>query len=258
MERAIKFPLADTALLLAAHGERREGADNLGVWRIAQALSTLGFCAEIGVGFISGKPGINAALRQLRARRVAVYPIFMSSGYFSRDRLVQLLDEADDDRQREIISLPPLGLDPGLPAFVTQCVLRIAERSGFCARQSAVILLAHGSRRRSQSRAATERIAKEVERSSLFAGVFSAFLEERPHLDEVAKQVSGPVVVIGLFSGEGLHGARDAPKLVAESARDDVVFGGVLGCAPGIEQLIAGAVTNACSARISAIPDRPL
>ncbi|WP_315780070.1 MULTISPECIES: CbiX/SirB N-terminal domain-containing protein [unclassified Bradyrhizobium] len=258
MEPVIKVPLADTALLLAAHGERRGGADNLGVWRIAKALSSRRFCAEIGVGFISGEPGINAALRRLTARRVAVYPLFMSSGYFSRDRLVQLLDEADDDRRREVICLPPLGLDPGLPAFVTQCALRIAESNGFFPKQSAVILLAHGSRRGSQSREATERIAKKIERSSIFAGVFSAFLEERPHLDEIAKQVPGSAVVMGMFSGEGLHGARDAPRLVAELTRDDVVFAGVLGSAPGIEQLIAGAVTNAFSDRISAIPDWPL
>ncbi|BAM92779.1 conserved hypothetical protein [Bradyrhizobium oligotrophicum S58] len=237
----------DTALLLAAHGERREGAGNDGVWRIAQALSARGLVSEVGVGFISGEPGIEAALRRLTAHRVIVYPLFVSSGYFSRDRLVQLLDDADRHRKREVMSLPPLGMDPALPAFITQCARRAAKATDVSPADCAVVLLAHGSRRRSESREAAEQIAKEIGHSAVFADVRTAFLEERPHLGEVARQVSGPAVVVGLFSGEGLHGARDMPRLMVELARDDIVSAGVVGCAPGIEELIAAAVTRAIS-----------
>jgi len=48
--------------------------------------------------------------------------------------------------------------------------------------------------------------------------------------------------VVGLFSGEGLHGARDAPRLTAELGRDDIVFAGVIGTAAGIEDLVARSV----------------
>lgn len=39
------------------------------------------------------------------------------------------------------------------------------------------------------------------------------FLEEPPSLDEAVASIVGPAIVVGLFSGEGLHGAKDAPKL---------------------------------------------
>jgi hypothetical protein len=54
--------------------------------------------------------------------------------------------------------------------------------------------------------------------------------------------VEGPAVVVGLFSGEGLHGARDAPRLVERLHRNDIVFAGIMGSGPGIAELVARAV----------------
>lgn len=87
--------VAHTALLLAAHGERRPGADNEGVFRLARALAERGLVSEIAVGFVNGAPSINDAIVSLTARRIIVYPLFASSGYFTRDRLVQVLDQVD-------------------------------------------------------------------------------------------------------------------------------------------------------------------
>ena len=72
-----------------------------------------------------------------------------------------------------------------------------------------------------------------------------AFLEEQPSLEEAAGSISGPAIVLGLFSGEGLHGAKDAPKLVARLGRRDIVFAGIMGSGPGIEDLVARAVVAA-------------
>ncbi len=236
--------VSQTAVLFAVHGERCPNARNEGVWRIASALSERGLVQELVLGFVSGAPTVREALNALSARRVLVYPLFVSSGYFNRDRLVQLLDEANHQR-REIRILPPLGHDPGLPDLVIDFAKRTARECGFAPRRSTVICLAHGSRRNSASREATERLAREVENSAAFQDVRTAFLEERPFLNEVAAAVSGPAVVVGVFSGEGLHGARDAPRLTAELGRTDVVFAGVIGNAPGIDDLIARSVTEA-------------
>jgi len=108
---------ATTALLIAAHGERRPGASNDSVMRIARALCAGQIVSEVAVGFINGVPTIKDALSRIEARNVIVYPLFASNGYFTRDRLVQLIDEASG-ATREIEMLPPLGLDPGLPALV--------------------------------------------------------------------------------------------------------------------------------------------
>ena len=236
--------VAHTALLLAAHGERRPGADNEGVFRLARALAERGLVSEIAVGFVNGAPSINDAIESLTARRIIVYPLFASSGYFTRDRLVQVLDQVD--RQDCTIQiLPPLGLDPGLPDLAVAFARKAAAAHGFAPHSCTLIFLAHGSRRNPASRQATEQVAREVERRAAFREVQFALLEERPFLDETAACVDGPAVVVGLFSGEGMHGAKDAPKLTADLGRDDFVFAGVIGSASGLEDLVARSVGEA-------------
>ena len=232
------------ALLLAAHGERRPDAGNNGAFQLARALAARGLVAEVAIGFISGTPGIRQALETLTASRILVYPLFASSGYFTRDRLVQLLDEAKGDGRR-IDVLPPLGLDPGLPDLLCDQAVACAREHGFAPENCTFVLLAHGSKRNPASRQATEQVAREIETRAVCRKVVVAFLEERPALDEVVGSVGGPAIVLGLFSGEGLHGAKDAPKLVARLGRRDVVFAGIMGSGPGIEDLVARAVVAA-------------
>lgn len=241
---SIKDEAASVALLIAAHGERRSDATNDGVKRIAQAVSARRLVAEVGVGFINGTPGIGEAFAALTAPRVMVYPLFASSGYFTRDRLVQLLDEANAEG-RDVEVLPPLGLDPGLPDLVLDRATTVARASGFVPEASTVILLAHGSRRNTASREATEQVARAIEGRAGFRGVGIALLEERPFMDEAMALVQGPAVVVGMFSGEGMHGARDAPRLIAELNRNDVVYAGVIGNFAGIADIVAGSVAAA-------------
>ncbi len=244
MARATKRTDAapEFGVLLAAHGERRPDATNEQAFRIARALSDRGL--EIAVGFISAEPTIRDALDALAADRILVYPLFASSGYFTRDRLVQVLNEANA-AGRSVEMLPPLGLDPGLPDLVLAQARDTALRHAFSLEACTAILLAHGSRRNPASRQATERVAQDVARQGLFRKVEVAFLEEQPSLDDVAASIAGPMVVVGLFSGEGLHGARDAPRLVARLGRSDIAFGGIMGTAPGIEDLVTRAIIDA-------------
>ncbi len=239
---------AQAGLLIAAHGERRSGATNESVIRIAHAIRARELVAEVEVGFINGAPTIAEALCRLASRKIIVYPLFASNGYFTRDRLVQLIDEASDGHTISI--LPPLGLDPGLPGLVTGCIAEAARDNGFAPGSFSVVLLAHGSRRNRASREATEVIAGEVRRRNVCREVRIAFLEEAPFLADAARSIQGPAIVVGLFSGEGLHGARDAPRLIRELG-SQFVLAGVIGNAPGIEDVIVHAVrkcwTKVCS-----------
>ena len=246
MARVIDEPAASSsvALLLAAHGERRPEAGNEGAFGLASALARRGVVAEVAVGFISGTPSIREALATLRSGRILVYPLFASSGYFTRDRLVQLLEEAKGDGRR-IDMLPPLGLDPNLPDLVRDQAARAARDHGLEPEACTIVLLAHGSKRNPASRQATEQVARAIEQGAAFHKVAVAFLEEPPSLDEAAASIVEPAIVVGLFSGEGLHGAKDAPKLVARLGRSEIVFAGIMGSGPGIEDLVARAVTAA-------------
>jgi sirohydrochlorin ferrochelatase len=235
---------ATTALLIAAHGERRPGAGNEGVMRIAQAIRECQIVSEVAVGFINGSPAIDEALGGLAARKVIVYPLFASNGYFTRDRLVELIDEASGDA-REIEILPPLGHDCGLPALVVDHISRAALEGGLAPTGLTAVLLGHGSRRNPASREATEWIAREIAKYEIYRDVAVAFLEERPHLEDIARSINGPAIVVGMFSGDGLHGARDAPRLVAQLGRRDVFYSGVIGSTPGIEKVVACSVQMA-------------
>lgn len=242
---------ATTALLIAAHGERRPGAGNESVMRIAWAIGARGIISEVAVGFINGVPTIADALGGLAARKVIVYPLFASNGYFTRDRLVQLIEEASG-ATREIEILPPLGLDPGLPELVIDHIDRAASDRGLVTRSLTAVLLAHGSRRDPASREATERIAREITGREACRDVVVAFLEEQPNLEQALRSIMGPAMVVGMFSGDGVHGARDAPQLVAKLARSDVIYSGVIGNAPGIEDVVGSSVLKALAARCSA------
>lgn len=237
------------SLLLAAHGERREGAANEGVARLAAALSKRGLYSEVGIGFIKGTPTIGEALRALLGGEILVYPLFMSDGYFTRARLTQLLEEATAAAAgRTIHILPPLGLDPGLPELIAGKAATAARKQGWAPREAAVFLLAHGSSRDAASRSAAERVADGVRRSDLFRRVGIALLEEAPSLRDATAHVREPLVVMGLFSGEGMHGASDAPRLVAELGRADAVHVGAIGSFDEIENLVAAALERTIKA----------
>src|SRR5262245_28651183 len=238
---------ATTALLIAAHGERQPGATNESVMEIARAIRKREIVSEVAVGFINGSPTIKDALSGLAARKVVVYPLFASNGYFTRDRLVQLIDQASEGT-REVEILVPLGLDPGLPALIVELIERAANEHGFAVASATTILLAHGSRRNPASREATEWIEREIAKHEICRDVAVAFLEERPNLHEIAQSIEGPAIVVGMFSGEGLHGARDAPRLVAELGRPDVIYAGVIGNAPNIDKVVSCSVRRALAA----------
>lgn len=235
---------ASTALLLAAHGERTREAGNDSVMRVADSIRVHRIVSQVAVGFINGTPTIADALKELSAAEVIVYPLFASNGYFTRDRLVQLIDEANAER-RSIHILPPLGLDPGLTALVADGINQAAVEGGFAPGALTAVLLAHGSRRNPASREATESMARELAARAMFKAVSVAFLEERPFLDEAMQSIEGPAVVMGMFSGEGLHGARDAPRLIAQLERPDVSYAGIIGNLPGVEAVVRNSVLEA-------------
>ncbi len=193
-------------LLLAAHGERGGGASNDGVARLATTLAARNLAAQVGFGFIKGAPTIGEAVRAFALRQTVVYPLFLSDGWFSRVQLARLLKETHRAGGRAIRISPPLGRDPALAALIAGKAVLAAQAHGFAAAWTGIILLAHGSARDRASQAAAEQIAAELSAIKNFASVAVAFLEQARSLSNALSHMSGPVIVIGLFAGEGLHG----------------------------------------------------
>jgi sirohydrochlorin cobaltochelatase len=240
-------------VLLAAHGERGGGADNGGVMALADELRRRDISAEIGCGFIKGSPTISEAVFAFTTPQIVVYPLFLSDGYFTRIRLPQLLAEAAS-HGRDITMLPPLGLDSSLPKLIGARASAAVRASGYQDRHVSVICLAHGSSKDTASHDAAERLAQALRASKRFAAVYCAFLEEPPGFEDVIAGLPGPVVVVGLFAGEGMHGAEDLPRLMAAVPDRACVFAGNVGTWPEIADVIAAAVRDA--GRVGGIQSR--
>jgi len=219
---------------------------NIGVARLAAALQRRAIAEEVGIGFVKGAPSIAETARALRADEIVVYPLFLSDGYFTRMRLPEMLNAASRaDRRRTIRMLPPLGLDPALVLILIDRLMETAQARGLAAARTGVILLAHGSSKDPASRIAAERITAEVGRRTSFRAVRTALLEEPPSLREAASELSGPIIIFGLFAGEGMHGGGDAPQLVEDLGRSDTVFAGTISQLDGIADVVAAAVARA-------------
>jgi sirohydrochlorin ferrochelatase len=233
------------ALLLAAHGERRLGAANGNVTRLAATLRDCGTVQEVAFGFIKGVPSINQSIRSLLAGNIVVFPLFLSDGYFTRVRLPQLLGEVAADTVCRIEIVPPLGLHPALAGLIVERLVATARSRDLDPARAGVVLLAHGSRKDPASRTAGERLAERVRQYGGFRAVRVALLEEAPSLSDVTCDMSGGVLVFGLFAGDGMHGAEDAPRLIGQLGRSDVHFAGTIASLDGIASLIEGAVARA-------------
>ena len=229
--------------MLAAHGERRANAVNAGVARLAGNLAAAGVAKEVGFGFIKGSPSVDEAIRALSSCHVIVYPLFLAHGYFTRVALPRLIKQSK--RQDQIITvLAPLGLDPALGDLIVDEALDAARCHSILPEEVTVVLAAHGSRNDNASRIATERLADRVRGRRCFRDARIALLEEAPSLAEATADIRGPIIVIGLFAGEGVHGADDTKRLVEELGRNDIVLVRPIGTFVGVEGIITAAVTQ--------------
>lgn len=234
------------ALLLAAHGEQRAGAANDSVVRLAASLAACKVADEIGVGFVKDRPTVGEAMEAFTASDIVVYPLFMSSGYFVGTRLKTLCADAAATRPELAVRiLPPLGRESSLAAVVADRADAAARRLGQASVDTTVVLMAHGSTQDQASYIATTELADRLRKLQRFSDVEAVFLEQPPTLTDVLSRQSGPVVVVGLFVGDGLHGGEDVARLIAALQRSDIVFAGNVGTWPEIAGIVAAAVASA-------------
>ncbi|GIK80406.1 MAG: hypothetical protein KJZ73_06705 [Pseudorhodoplanes sp.] len=233
------------SLLVAAHGERIAHAYNDNVKRLAANLAARATFSELRFGFLSGEPEMEDALLAFRSPSVLVYPLFMSDGYFAQIAYDRLHDAA----VRRIPSLrlqilPPLGLDPTLAGIVVRRAAAAAGAASFAPADTNVVLVAHGSTRERASLTATRTLAERIRKIGCFAQVSGVFLEQAPFLVDFLRRSPGPSVVVGLFTGEGLHGRHDLQGILSSSPVDHIIYAGNVGAWPEIADIVAATATR--------------
>ena len=225
----------EPALLIVAHGERGGlRQDRLSHGLVGHLRATERY-RDVQACFISKEPTLKSVLAELSPGPAVIYPLFMSDGYFVMQAIPKMLEE-DGNRQIEVAA--PVGLSPGLPQLVADHATVAAQAAGLSAEDCRLLLVAHGSKNDPASRNAAQCVAAGLSVDQRLAGVELAFLEESPFLDDRIEKVEGPVVLVGLFVGEGLHGGVDLPDAVQRSGRADIVLSPPLARAPGLLDLI--------------------
>jgi sirohydrochlorin ferrochelatase len=71
------------ALVLAAHGSRRDPAANALVRRLAESIRGRRVFDEVAAAFHQGEPGFDAVLDELSAEEVTVVPLLTSAGHYN-------------------------------------------------------------------------------------------------------------------------------------------------------------------------------
>lgn len=224
------------ALLIVSHGERGGLRQDRLSQNLVARLRDTGSYRDVEACFVSKEPTLKTIMADLSPGPAVVYPVFMSDGYFVMQAIPKMLEGETDRRQIEVAT--PVGLSPGLAELVAQHGEAAAQAVGFFAQDIKLLLVAHGSKSDPASRNAAQCVASALAMEQRFAGIELAFLEESPFLDDHIKVVEGPVVVVGLFAGEGLHGGVDLPEAVERAGRNDVVLSPPLARSPALMNLI--------------------
>ena len=208
---------------------------------IAQAVAGTGRFRDVAVGYVRGTPDLTAAASKLSASNLRVYPLFMSDGYYVKRAIPERLglnQPGPEMRNSDTVIMPPLGVSERMPDVLSALALQTARQAKVSPQDCGVLLVAHGSTKDDCSRRATENLAGRIGRMGVFGRLHTAYLEEPPFLNDQLQNLPGPLIVLGLFIGTGMHGGDDLAVARNTLERTDVLFSSPLAHAPLLRGVI--------------------
>lgn len=230
---------ARTAILLAAHGARRDAAANDRVRALARELLARGAADEVIAGFHQGEPGFTAALDQLTADRVLVLPLFTSAGYYTEQVLPAALARSARCNAVRLHQAAPLGVHPGIERLVAERIAAVAKREQLELDTTSVLLVGHGTPRNPNSRLATQQLAKALLARGAASDVTSGFLDDEPGIEEaLASLRHRSVIVVPFLIGGGGHALEDLPRRIGGDAERRIVLDDAVGAYPELGDLL--------------------
>jgi sirohydrochlorin ferrochelatase len=139
-----------------------------------------------------------------------------SDGYYARRRLPE--EWAKGDPSGSFVITPPIGT---LPAFPRVLATKVGEAVTDMVRRGldpVVLLVGHGTTRVRSSGDAARQVRDELARVFPKTEILTAFLDESPHLTDVAGSLGGvPVVAAPLLMGGGPHVDVDLARALTAS-----------------------------------------
>jgi sirohydrochlorin cobaltochelatase len=239
---------AKDALLLIGHGSARYPDAASAMQLHADTLRAGGQFGQVAVALLNGAPSVGDVFNRIGATRLFVVPFFMEDGYFSRVAVPEVIASVvggDAATLARITMCPPVGVHDGMAGLIERQSLARCAVSGVRSRDTAVLVVGHGSAKSPGRALALHRHSARVAATELFARVEAACLEEMPFVADALHGLRAhPVVVIGFFANHGGHMRDDVPALIAteQAARGDtghmVQFHGCVADDPAMTQII--------------------
>jgi len=202
-------------LIVVGHGTGTAAGD-AALHALAAALAGQSPFARIKAAVLNGGPTLSEALDGAENGPVYLLPFMMSDGVTFRQRLLQAMLHLPGARTPHLF--PPLGLNPGLAELIVKRAEDTAKSASWPAADCRLLLIAHGSPRDPASAQAAHGHQECIAAQGRFADVETAFLDQPPQLDDVLAQDGAPLLGVGLFAGEGRHGAEDMERAFSRAA----------------------------------------
>jgi sirohydrochlorin cobaltochelatase len=201
------------ALVLAAHGSRRDPSANAMVRRLAESVRSRRLFHEVAVAFHQGEPGFEGVLDELASDEVTVVPLMTSAGHYSDVVLPAALAK---NRRFEAVRLrqtPPVGTHPGIAALLARRVSELLRDHGLARSATSLLLVGHGTRRHPASRTSTLELADTLRRRRVAGEVLTGFVDDDPPVAEAfAGAGNEAVLVLPFLVGGGTHVLEDIPR----------------------------------------------
>ena len=207
------------ALVLAAHGSRRDPAANALIRRLAQAVRARRLFDEVAVGFHQGEPGFDTVLDELESDAATVVPVMTSAGHFSRRVLPAALARNHRHASLRLALAPALGTHPAMASLVARRIGALLREHRLVREATSVLLVGHGTRRHAASRDSTLRLSAALEARGVVGQVVAGFLDDDPGIAAGAAATRwNTVLVLPFLIGGGAHAFQDIPAALAAMA----------------------------------------
>ena len=209
----VTLPGGRGALVLAAHGSRREPTANALVRRVAESLRGRRLFDEVAVAFHQGEPGFDTVLDEIESDEVTVVPFLTSAGHYSDVVLPDALERNARYSEMRLRQTGPVGAHPAIGALVARRVAELMHEHRIDRGSAALALVGHGTTRHAESRTSTLHLADVLRRRRVAAEVLTAFLDDDPPVETLIQTATCPhLIVVPFLVGGGTHVSEDLPR----------------------------------------------
>ena len=178
---------SDLSLLIISHGSSVEPDSYEPVLACAERLRGRSEFAEVAVGFHKQSPTLDDGLTSLRGRQVAIVPYLASAGFFAARYIPQKLgiqagfNEIVRCGDRRLVYTEPLGTHRRIVDLIQRVANHTLQQQmpdGSELRETALVVVGHGTPRHPASGESVHKCVKMIEKMGDMRCVLPAFVDE--------------------------------------------------------------------------------